>query len=56
MGKQAGGAAVSELLESKVDLGLELSKGGGITSQLLGPEFLLLSKGCLDLLQSLIRG
>lgn len=55
MGKQAGGAAVSQLLESEVDLRLESSKGGGITSQQFGPEFLLLGKRSLDLLQGLIR-
>jgi hypothetical protein len=34
---------------------LESSEGGGITSQQFGPEFLLLGKRSLDLLQGLIR-
>ena len=55
MGKQAGGAAVSQSLESEVDLRLELSKGGGVTSEQLGPEFLLLGKRSLDLFEGLIR-
>jgi hypothetical protein len=55
MGKQAGGAAVSQLPESEVDLRLESSKGGGITSQQLGPEFLLSGKRSLDLFEGLIR-
>jgi hypothetical protein len=55
MGKEAGGAAVSQLLESEVDLRFESSEGGGITSEQFGPEFLLLGKRSLDLLQGLIR-
>ena len=55
MGKEAGDAAVSQLLESEVDLRLESSKGGGITSQQLCPEFLLLGKRSLDLFEGLIR-
>src|SRR5215211_4157076 len=55
MGKQAGGTAVGQSLEGEVDLRLQLSKGGRVASQLLGPELLLLGKRSLDLFQGLIR-
>ena len=55
MGEQAGGAAVSQLLESEMDLRLESSKGGGVASQQFGPEFLLLGKRSVDLFEGLIR-
>jgi hypothetical protein len=55
VGKQAGGTEVCELLEGEVDLPFELSKGRGISSQLLGPEFLLLCEGGLDIQERLLQ-
>ena len=46
---------VGELLEGLVDLRFELGEGGRVSRQLLGPKFLLLGQGGLDLLEGLLQ-
>ncbi len=56
MGEQAGGGAVGELLEGKMNLRLELSKGSGVLGEEIGPELLLLGQRSVDLLEGLLQG
>jgi hypothetical protein len=55
MGEQTSGTKVGELLEGEVDLRFELGEGRGVLSQLVGPEFLLLCEGSLDVLKGLLQ-
>jgi len=56
MSQEAGDESVGELLESVVDLGLEVGKGGGIAGELLGPELLLGGELGLNILEGPVRG
>ena len=56
MGQETGGTVVGELLEGSMDQGFELSKGGWVASQLLGPEFLLLCQRSLNFLKGMLQG
>jgi hypothetical protein len=56
VGDEAGDEAVGELLESLVNLGLELGQGGGIVGELLGPEALPGDELLADLLDGLVGG
>jgi hypothetical protein len=55
MGEQAGGAAVGELLEALVDVLFELAEGVRIASKLLGPLFLVLGEGSVEILKGLLQ-
>ncbi len=56
VGEKGGDELIGELAEGEVDLGFELSEGGRVASELIGPEKVLGGEVRADEFESLVRG